>query len=86
MTVIHNPDDPLRDLYPTAREAFAAGQKRGEHDALLRARNEASAVSGKYESAADPAKFHCAEEICGRITRLMEVVGVEAEARLAEKH
>ena len=85
MTPIKHPDDPLRDLYPTAQAAYQAGIKSAAREWLIRARNEASTVSGKYETASDPAKFHCAQEICGRITRLLETLNDELASRTETK-
>lgn len=77
---IHNPDDPLRDLYPTAREAFEAGKRSGEDDTLEAVMRRLSTLSVEMENQGSAEEFHVAEEACGRVAKLREAIKLEREA------
>lgn len=67
---IVNPDDPMRDLYPTCGQAFKAGERHGIDNGLEAAIRAVGDLYVKHEMASDPVPFNAVGECLIVLRRL----------------
>jgi hypothetical protein len=62
--------DNMQGLYPSALDAYEAGKRNGQEEALKISLHALSLISSKYEGESMPQAFRAAEECCKAVREL----------------